>query len=296
MDQSNNELTLSWLCKYAGVSRSGYYSWVNNPNIEVQEQKDRNDFELILKAYNYRGYNKGVNGIYMRLLRDGIVFNKKKIRRLMRKYGLNCPIRKANPYKRMLKNLATSNYAPNLLNREFKLHGPRYVLLTDITYFFYGPNRIKAYLSVIIDAYTKEVLAYVLSSSLEIDFVLKTINMLLKNHKNELKTDCLIHSDQGCHYTSIKFIKLIKNKNIRQSMSRRGNCWDNAPQESFFGHMKEEIKNKVLIVKSFKELKLLIDDYMDYYNNDRYQWGLSKLSPREYYEFITKGEYPKNNL
>ena len=79
-------------------------------------------------------------------------------------------------------------------------------------------------------------------------------------------------------------------------MSRRGNCWDNAPQESFFGHMKEEIKNKVLIVKSFKELKLLIDDYMDYYNNDRYQWGLSRLSPREYYEFITKGEYPKNYL
>lgn len=147
MDQSNNELTLSWLCKYAGVSRSGYYSWLNNPNIETQEQKDRNDFELILKAYNYRVYNKGVNGIYMRLLRDGVVFNKKKIRRLMRKYELNCPIRKANPYKRMLKNLAPSNYAPNLLNREFKLYGPRYVLLTDITYFFYGPNRIKAYLS-----------------------------------------------------------------------------------------------------------------------------------------------------
>lgn len=282
------------MCFYAGVSRSGYYSWLNNKNIEIQEIKDQKDFDLILKAYKFRGYDKGVNGIYMRLKRMGITFNKKKIRRLMRKFGLNCPIRKPNPYKRMLKSIATNNYADNLLNREFTLHGPRYVLLTDITYFFYGKNRSKAYLSVIKDAYTKEILSYVLCDNFKVDFVIETVKKLLRNHRNELKTDVLIHSDQGAHYTSYKFIDILKKANIRQSMSRRGNCWDNAPQESFFGHMKDEINLKVKRCKDFKELKLLINDYIDYYNNDRYQWNLAKLSPREYYKFYMNGEYPDN--
>ena len=240
-----NKLKLSWLCEYAGVSRSGYYSWIQNQGkISENEIKDRKDFEIILKAFNYRGYAKGVNGIYIRLKREGIIFNKKKIRRLMRKFNLNCPIRKPNPYKRMLKSMQTSNYAPNILNREFEAHGPRYVLLTDITYLFFGPKRIKVYLSVIKDAYTKEILAYVLSMSLEVDFVLETINQLFEKHFGELHTDALIHSGQGSHYTSTKFIKLISDKNLRQSMSRRGNCWDNAPQESFFGHMQYPSKRQ----------------------------------------------------
>ena len=78
-------------------------------------------------------------------------------------------------------------------------------------------------------------------------------------------------------------------------MSRRGNCWDNAPQESFFGHMKDEIMDKIALAQSFEEAKLIIDDYMDYYNNDRPQWQLAKLTPNEYYEYITTGIYPLNN-
>lgn len=282
------------MCFYADVSRSGYYAWLKNENIQKKELKDQEDFSLIIKAYKFRGYDKGVNGVYMRLKRMGVTFNKKKIRRLMRKFGVNCPIRKPNPYKRMLKSIATNNYAKNVLNREFTLHGPRYVLLTDITYFFYGPLRFKAYLSVIKDAYTKEILSYVLSNNLQIDFVIETVKKLLKKYKNELNTDCLIHSDQGCHYTSYKFIEILKKSKIRQSMSRRGNCWDNAPQESFFGHMKDEIESKVKVCKDFTSLKKLIDDYMDYYNNDRYQWNLAKLSPSEYYKYCMTGEYPDN--
>lgn len=257
-----------------------------------KELKDQHDFELILQAYSFRGYDKGVNGIYMRLIRMGYLFNKKKIRRLMRKYGLKYPIRKNNPYRKMLKAIGSNNYAPNILNREFTLHGPRYVLLTDITYLFYDEHKKKAYLSVIKDAYTKEILAYVLSESLQVDFVLQTIKQLLKYHKDELHTDALIHSDQGVHYTSIKFINLLKDKSIRQSMSRRGNCWDNAPQESFFGHMKDEINDKVAKCTKFTQLKKVIDDYMDYYNNDRYQWNLAKLSPKEYYNYSITGVYP----
>jgi transposase InsO family protein len=94
----------------------------------------------------------------------------------------------------------------------------------------------------------------------------------------------------GPHYTSIQFTRLIKDNALRQSMSRKANCWDNAPQESFFGHMKDEIDvSRCLTVE---EIRKKISDWADYYNNDRYQWDLAKLSPTEYYKYIITGEYP----
>ena len=296
-----NILSISYLCDNAGVSRSGYYSWVkqkSDPNsiISQKEKKDKEDFELILEAYKYKGYNKGRRGIYMRLLHQGILMNQKKIARLMKKFNLKCPIRKANPYRRMAKAIKTSNYAPNILKRHFEDYGPRYVLLTDITYFFYSSKRLKAYLSVILDAFTKEILAHVLSLSLEVDFVLDTVNMLFDKHGNEIKTDALIHSDQGVHYTSTKFIDLVNDKNLRQSMSRRGNCWDNAPQESFFGHMKDEIGDLIKKANNFDDLKAVVNNYMDYYNNERYQYQLAKLSPVQFYEYFRTGVYPLEGL
>lgn len=291
VSKENNMLNISMLCDIAGVSRSGYYRWVNAAeHREKQELKDRADFEIILKAYNHRGYSKGAKGIYMHLIHqeEPIVMNLKKIRRLMKKYNLICPIRKANPYRRMAKALKTSNVAENLVNREFTKYGPRKILLTDITYIPY--NGKFCYLSTILDACTKQILAYVLSDSLEVDFVLETVNILIEKHGVDITTETIIHSDQGCHYTSCSFIQLLKDKKLRQSMSRKGNCWDNAPQESFFGHMKDEID--LSNCKTFEEVKKIIDDWMDYYNNERYQWNLAKLSPNEYYEYIKTGIYP----
>jgi transposase InsO family protein len=140
------------------------------------------------------------------------------------------------------------------------------------------------------DAFTKQVLAHVCSHLLEVDFVLETVNRMLEKHGSELKMDVLIHSDQGFHYTSHKFVDLINDSNIRQSMSRRANCWDNAPQESLFGHMKEEIHLK--FSDGHAEIARKVDDWLDYYNNDRYQWSLAKLSPNEYYQYVTTGLYP----
>lgn len=291
VSKENNMLNISMLCDIAGVSRSGYYRWVNAAqHREEQEQKDRADFEIILKAYKHRGYSKGAKGIYMNLIHQDkpIVMNLKKIRRLMKKYNLICPIRKANPYRRMAKALKTSNVADNLVNREFTAHGPRKILLTDITYIPY--NEKFCYLSTILDAFTKQILSYVLSQSLEVDFVLETVNILIEKHKINITAETIIHSDQGCHYTSCSFIQLLKDKKLRQSMSRKGNCWDNAPQESFFGHMKDEID--LSKCEEFMEVKEIIDDWMEYYNNERYQWNLAKLSPNEYYEYITTEIYP----
>lgn len=278
------------MCEYAGVSRSGYYSWLKAESVRVQkEARDKADFERILEAYKYRGYAKGAKSIYMRLQHTGVVMNIKKIRRLMKKYGLKCPYRGANPYRRMAKAMKTNSVFPNVVDRHFSV-GVRKILLTDITYIFYDKG--VCYLSVILDAYTREILAYELSENLEVTFVLNTVSKLMNEHGSTLDDTTIVHSDQGCHYTSKAFIKALKDNNIIQSMSRKGNCWDNAPQESFFGHMKDEIKYEIALMKTFEKVKAKIDDWIDYYNNDRYQWDLVRLSPKEYYRYVTTGIYP----
>ena len=289
--RDNNLLKISKMCEIAGVSRSGYYNWcASESSRKIKEDSDKRDFELILTAYKFRGYDKGARGIHMRLLHDpGIIMNVKKIRRLMRKYGLFCPIRRANPFRRMAREMQTGTIAANVVNREFK-RGSRKVLLTDITYLFFKNG--KCYLSTILDAFTHEVLAYRVSLSLKVDFVLETTDRLIAEHGSTLDNETIVHSDQGCHYTSYAFIQKLKDAEFVQSMSRRGNCWDNSPQESFFGHMKDEISDLIAICITFEDVVARIDDWMDYYNNDRGQWDLLKLAPKEYYKYLQTGIYP----
>ena len=289
--RDNNLLSITALCGISGVSRSGYYRWcAQEPSRCEREARDKEDFAIILEAYRHRGYAKGARSIYMQLLhqKPTVIMNAKKIRRLMAKYGLVCPIRKANPYRRMAKMLRTSNVAENLVNREFEAHGPRAILLTDISYIPYAGRF--CYLSVITDAFTKQVLAYAVSESLEVDFVLDTVNSLISVHGVSLHAETIVHSDQGAHYTSYKFIQILKDSSLRQSMSRRGNCWDNAPQESFFGHMKDELNLEG--VEAFEQVEKAIDDWINYYNCERYVWDLAYLSPNEYYQFCLTGIYP----
>ena len=113
---------------------------------------------------------------------------------------------------------------------------------------------------------------------------------MVKKYGVSLTAETLIHSDQGSHYKSVKFAQLVKDSELRQSMSRKANCWDNAPQESFFGHMKDEID--ISQCSTFHQLRRVIADWADYYNNDRYQWDLARLAPTEYYKYRITGEYP----
>ena len=137
--RDDNLLKISDLCEIAGVSRSGYYAWIRSaPQRAEREAQDLADFALIKQAYDFRGYKKGGRSIYMRLLHmdPPVVMNLKKIYRLMDKYELFCPIRKANPYRRMAKAMKTSHVAKNQIERRFKNFPPRKALLTDITYFW----------------------------------------------------------------------------------------------------------------------------------------------------------------
>lgn len=269
------------MCKELHVSRSGFYNYLNyQKHPTIKEIRDEEDFKLIKQAYDYKNRHKGARQIKMTLFNTfGIVMNLKKIRRLMKKYGLYCPIRQANPYRRMMKSMKTNNYCSNKLNRNFKTNKPGEHLLTDITYIFYGKNRNLCYCSTIKDAATNEILAKEYSESLDIQFVLDTV-LQLTSHPFIDFNRCLIHSDQGVHYTSIAFTSLLSKLNIARSMSRRGNCWDNAPQESFFGHMKDELHLKEC--ESFEAVCNELDDYFDYYNNDRCQWGINRMTPVQY--------------
>ena len=196
----------------------------------------------------------------------------------MKKFKIICPYRKPNPYKNIAKATKEHNSVPNILDRNFKQEVPGKILLTDISYLTYGKGR-RAYLSTVKDGSTNEILAHEVSHSLSLDIALDTVKRLTRR-KFKLHPDCVIHSDQGFHYTNPKFQKLLKRKKLTQSMSRRGNCWDNAPMESFFGHMKDEVDLKPL--KTLEEVKKEILRYMNYYNYHRYQWNLKKMTPAQY--------------
>lgn len=230
---------VSYLCSVANVSRSGYYNYLNTYKVrEKREKIDLESKEIILKVFNRRGFKKGSRSIKLTLENEfDTIYSLKKIRRIMKKYSIVCPFRKPNPYKKIAKATKEHSTVPNKLNREFKQGVPGKVLLTDITYLTYSKGK-RAYLSTIKDGSTNEILSYYVSGSLNIDIVLNTINNLIRKHKSNLTKDAFIHSDQGVHYTSPIFQKLLKKKGLGQSMSRRGNCWDNAPQESFLDILK----------------------------------------------------------
>lgn len=274
----------TYLCNCIGVSKSGYYTYLSNENKRIEkEKKDKEDFEWILKAYKFKKQKKGSRQIKMVLDNEfNIHFNLKKIRRLMKKYGLKCPIRQANPYRRMMKATQEHTTCDNLVNRIFKTGIPYNILLIDITYLFYGNNK-KCYLSTIKDAETNEILAYYISENMTLDISLETIKKLHRKRKLMLSEKVIIHSDQGVHYTSSKFHNLLKKYNIQQSMSRKGNSMDNGMMENFFGLLKTEMfYDQEDKYKNIDELILAIDDYINYYNYDRIKLKLKGLSPVNY--------------
>lgn len=197
----------------------------------------------------------------------------------MKKYNLITIIRRAKPYAKMLRANHEHKTLPNLLKRKFKQEQFQKVFLTDITYLYYN-NGQRAYLSAVKDVASKEIVAYHLSRGLDMSIVFKTLDRLEENIQMDYKLERIIHSDQGFHYTNSDFQLRVKELGLIQSMSRKGNCLDNAPMESFFGHMKDEMEYAEAL--SFNELERIVDDYMNYYNRFRYQWGLNKMSPAQY--------------
>jgi len=251
----------------ADVSRCGYYKWLKHAD---EPDKDYEDY-LKVKAVFDKGKGKyGWRSVKMRIT----AMNHKKIQRIMKKYDLVARVRRKNPYKEIMKKSLEHRVFPNKLQREFSQIVPYKVFCTDITYIrFLGRF---AYLSVVKDIASGEVIAWHLSMHIEMTLVIETIKAI----KLESYEDIMIHSDQGFHYTNPSYIEIVKELKMVQSMSGKGNCIDNAPIESFFGHMKDELDYKSC--RSFEDLRLAIEEYMRYYNHERKQWTRKRMTPVEY--------------
>jgi len=259
------------LCELAGVSKSGYYKWLAQAD---EPSKDYPDYLKIKKVFDQGKGKYGWRNIKMRLPE----MNHKKIQRIMRKYELVTKVRRKNPYKMIMKKNMEHRTFPNKLQREFHQLTPLKAFCTDITYI--PLCQYFVYLSVIKDIASGEVMAWNLSTTLAMTLVMETIkNMKLDSYEN-----ILIHSDQGFHYTNPKYIEIVKGLKMKQSMSRKANCIDNAPIESFFGHMKDELDYKSC--RSFRELLLKIEEYMKYYNHERKQWTRNRMTPVNYRDYL----------
>lgn len=262
-------------CVAAKVSRSGYYRWLKNANMLAS---DYSAYLLIKNIFDRSRRKDGWRPIQMKLKMKGIIMNHKKIQRIKIKYGLFTKIRRANPYRAIMKKTIEHRTFENILDRDFNQMVPFRTLGTDITYLPF--NHRMAYLSVVKDFAGKEIVAWEISPHLEMDLVLNTVRNMKNNPSISSWQDTLIHSDQGFHYTNPEYINMIKGLNMIQSMSRKGNCIDNAPTESFFGHLKDEVDYKDC--KTFEEVRGMIGRYIHYYNHERPQWNLKKMTPVGY--------------
>ena len=266
------------ILKRVGISKSSYYSILSNNDYGMKERQDEIDFEYIRKVMDYKGFIKGTRTIYM-MLPDicGVHFGRNKILRLMRKYNCICAIRRERTELKANRELLKNNRKPNLLKRRFRLARPGEILLTDVSYLKYGLNRTE-YLSCVKDAVSGRVVSHITSSGNDLNLAMDTIDTLGPSE------DAIFHSDQGSLYFNDLFQDRLKKLGYRQSMSRRGNCWDNASQESFFGHMKDECD--LSGCSTPEEVKKMIDDYVYYYNNERPQWTRNKMTPTEYEDYL----------
>jgi len=255
------------LCGLADISRSGYYKWLTHTD---EPDKDYGDYLKVKKVFNDSKGKFGWRNVKMALP----AMNHKKIQKIMRKYDLIAKVRRKNPYKAIMKKRLEHRTFPNLLKRQFDQSLPYKVFSTDITYIPFQNEFI--FLSVVKDIASGEAVAWNVSRGLEMTLVADTV----KQMPRELCENAMIHSDQGFHYTHPGYIEIVKELKMIQSMSTKGSAIDNAPIESFFGHLKDELDHKSC--QSFGELRSKIAEYMRYYNNERKQWARNKMTPVEY--------------
>lgn len=258
------------------MSNAGYYYHLNTR--AHRKRRDLADLELISKFFKKSREKGGVRILDMMIRNSGArVINHKKIARIKREYGLITKIRRKNPYK----NLPTSENTNvrNLLKRNFVTPLPDQIYSTDMTYLFYGGGQ-KAYLSATKDLSTNEIVSYRVMRSPSIVNFTNEFKELLEGLPTPARESLIVHSDQGFQYTHPSFRTLLKELGVTQSMSRKGNCYDNAPIESFFGHLKDLMNLKKC--RTFEDVCREVKEVIEFYNYERPQKVLNKKPPAVY--------------
>lgn len=257
------------------MNRSSYYKWLERKD-NVNEE-DENIQAHILKFHDlfnhilgYRRMTLFINIVYK------TTYNVKRIRRHMRLLGVSSAIRRKKTNYLRYKPEHVGN---NVLNRDFTANGPNEKWLTDVTEFKLCGSTKKLYLSAIIDLYDNSIVTYKMGASNNNHLVFKTFDQAIKKYPDT--KEILFHSDRGFQYTNQVFKKKLDDQRFIQSMSRVGKCIDNGPMEAFWGTLKCEMY-KLNKFYSIDQLKMAIEEYILFYNNQRYQPVLKGLTPMQY--------------
>ncbi|OOS26307.1 transposase [Moraxella pluranimalium] len=279
MDELRQIYPLKQLLAYLGVARSTFYYQLNQLTKTDNHQAIKDKIQNIYHAHKGRyGYRR----ITLALKQLGFAINHKKVQRLMHELGLKAVIRRKRS-KHSTYRGQVGKIADNVLNRDFKADKPNHKWATDVTEFKVVDkqgNAKKLYLSPIIDLYNGEIISYSIKDRPTYELVQEMLNQAMTTLTGDDKP--ILHSDQGWHYQMNNYQQTLKDNGIIQSMSRKGNCLDNAVVESFFGTLKEEIFYEKTKFASPDELRQVIDEYIHYYNHDRIKSKLKGLSPVQY--------------
>ena len=259
---NKNRYPVSVMCRFFEVSRSGYYDYVRRLG---QKEKDAELAEIIRKQQERCFKTYGYRRMWLWLEKQGVHHDPKTILRIMKKYGLLAEIRRRKKWVQMGQQL---HKYENLLNRQFRADTPNSKWVTDISYIHTKEGVL--YLSMIRDLYDNSIVAYKTDTQQTVNLVLDTIRLAMKKEKKKVAAELQLHSDQGFQYTSHGYFKLTQSYGITPSMSRRGNCYDNAMAENFFSILKTECIYR-LKPKTLTEAREAIDRYIHFYNHERIQ-------------------------
>ena len=256
------EYPVSVMCKFFGVSRSGYYAFVHRLG---KPEKDAALAELIAQQRERSFRTYGYRRMWLWLKSQNIFCNPKTVLRVMKKYDLLAEIRRRRKWQQMGQQI---HKYQNLLNRDFCADRPNSKWVTDISYIHTGQGVL--YLSMIRDLYDNSIVAYKTGTQQTVNLVLDTIRLAMKQEKKRAAEELQLHSDQGFQYTSQAYFQLTQQYGITPSMSRRGNCYDNAMAENFFSILKTECiyRHKPA---TFTEANEMLERYIYFYNHERIQ-------------------------
>ena len=264
---------MSVMCKFFGVSRSGYYAFLQRLG---KPDRDADLAEAIRREQQRCRNTYGYRRIQLALAAKGIYRNPKTVLRVMKKYDLLSEIRRRRKWVNMGQQV---HRYENLLNRQFQSDRPNLKWVTDISYIHTKQGIL--FLSMIRDLYDNSIVAYKTGTEQTINLVLDTIRLAMRKEKKTVAAELQLHSDQGFQYTSQAYFNLTQKYGITPSMSRRGNCYDNAMAENFFSILKTECIYRCKPA-TFKEANEMIDCYIHFYNHERIQLktGVAPLSLR----------------
>ncbi len=275
IDAEKASFHITLMCRVLGVASSGYYAWLaRKPS---NRSRDNELLKVNVRAIHERSRQRyGSPRVHRELVRSGHRVSKKRVERLMREDGL-----KARPKRRFRKTTDSAHDHPvaaNILDRGFSVNEPNRVWVGDITYVWTSEGWL--YLAVLLDLFSRRVVGWFLSERIDTDLTLRALRMAVEQRQPE--PGLLHHTDRGSQYASDAYQELLRRHGFVCSMSRRGNCWDNAVAESFFGSLEKELLMGTTFHSRAHARRELAEYIQQFYNRDRLHSTLDYMSPIDF--------------